>query len=309
MDIVGIGLCTFDIMIKLPELPTWDHPVRLDDVRFDGGGPCGTALCAASKLGASASFIGTAGNDWFAAQKLQTLVDHGIDISHVAYREMKDNQVVCVNVDSNTGERIFNTSKDFYKYPVWVDEIDPSFITQASYLLLDGHYMEASKQAALWMREAGKKVMLDGGKTKSKKLDKQKAALVELTDILICGSGFAEALTGEDDFVSAGRAALSYGPQIVVITQGENGSTTFTPDRQFHTPAFEVTVVDTTGAGDVFHGAYLAGLLKGWDLETIAIFASAVSAIECTFLGGRSGMPDYAQVTNFLSEQGISIPF
>jgi sugar/nucleoside kinase (ribokinase family) len=139
-------------------------------------------------------------------------------------------------------------------------------------------------------------------------LDGQKAALVKLTDILICGSGFAEALTGEEDLIAAGRAALSYGPQIVVITQGENGSTTFTPDRQFHTPAFEVTVVDTTGAGDVFHGAYLAGLLKGWDIETIAIFASAVSAIECTFLGGRSGMPDYAQVIDFLSEKGISIP-
>jgi len=296
-------------MIKLPELPTWDHPVRLDDVVFDGGGPCGTALCAASKLGANASFIGTAGNDWFAAQKLQTLVDHGVDITHVAFREMKDNQVVCVNVDSNTGERIFNTSQNFYKHPVRLEEIDQSFITQASYLLLDGHYMEASKQAAHWMHEAGKKVMLDGGKTQTKELDEQKAALVELTDILICGSGFAEALTGEEDLCAAGHAALSYGPQIVVITQGEKGSITFTPDRQFHTPAFKVKVVDTTGAGDVFHGAYLAGLLKGWDLETIAVFAAAVSAIECTFLGGRSGIPDYAQVINFLSEQGISIPF
>jgi ribokinase len=307
MDIVGIGLCTFDIMIKLPELPTWDHPVRLDEVLFDGGGPCGTALCAAAELGAKVSFIGTAGKDWFAKYKLQTLREHCVDISHVLYREAKENQIACVNVDERTGERIFNLSKDFYKNPVRVDELDREFITQADYLLLDGHYLQASVQAANWMHDNGKKVMLDGGKTSAKELDAEKKALVALTDILICGAGFAEALTGEDELHDAGKAALAYGPQIVVITMGDKGSFTITPEKTFHTPAFNVDVVDTTGAGDVFHGAYLFGLLKGWDLETIAIFSSAVSAIECTFLGGRSQIPNFHQVNDFLKVRGIKI--
>ena len=308
MDVIGIGLCTFDIMIKLSELPTWDHPTRLDQVTFDGGGPCSTALCAASRLGAKASFIGTAGKDWFADYKLQTLKDHDVDISHVLRRDAKENQLVCVNVDQSTGERIFNLHKDFYLHPVRVDEIDCDFITQADYLLLDGHYLEASIQAAHWMHDAGRKVMLDGGKTSAKELDSKLKNLVTLTDILICAAGFAEALTGLDDVHDAGRAALAYGPQIVVITLGENGSLTFTPENTFHTPAFDVDIVDTTGAGDVFHGAYIVGLLKGWDLETIAIFSSAVSAIECTFLGGRSGIPGYKQVKAFLQRHGIEIP-
>jgi len=308
MDVVGIGLSTFDIMIKLSELPTWDHPTRLDDVVFDGGGPCGTALCAASELGAKASLIGTAGNDWFATYKLQTLRDHGVDTSHVLHRDAKENQVVCVNVDEETGERIFNLSKDFYRYPVQVDELDRGFITQADYLLLDGHYMDASIQAATWMHNSGKRVMLDGGKTTANKLNEQMTALVALTDILVCGSGFAEALTGEEALQIAGQAALGYGPNIVVITQGEKGCFTFTSSKQFHTPAFDVDVVDTTGAGDVFHGAYLVGLLKEWDLETIAIFSSAVSAIECTFLGGRKGIPNFSQVIDFLRDRGISVP-
>jgi sugar/nucleoside kinase (ribokinase family) len=157
MDVVGIGPCTFDIMISLPELPTGDHPVRLEDVLFDGGGSCSTALCSAARLGAKVCLIATAGNDWFADYKLKTMTDLGGDISHVLYRDGKENQVVCVNVDGKTGERIFNLSWDFYRYPVLSDELDHDFITSAEYLLLDGHYLEASIQAARWMQEAGKK--------------------------------------------------------------------------------------------------------------------------------------------------------
>ncbi len=308
MDVVGIGLCTFDIMVRLPELPTWDHPVRMDEVLFDGGGPCGTALCAASKLGAKVSLIGTAGNDWFAEYKLKTLTDHGVDISQILYRDAKENQLVCVNVDEKTGERIFNLSKDFYKYPVQIDELDRDFMTSAEFLLLDGHYLKASTQAARWMQASGKRVILDGGKTSARELDEQKHTLVQLTDVLICGSGFLEALTGETELQAAGKAALAYGPEIVVVTQGEKGSFTFIKEKVFHTPAFNVNVIDTTGAGDVFHGAYLYGLLKGWDPETTATFSSAVSAIECTFLGGRSGIPDFNQVKAFLLDRGIHLP-
>ena len=307
MDIVGIGLCTLDIMIKLPDMPTWDQRTHMEAIAFDGGGPCGTALCAASKLGAKTGFIGTAGNDWIADFKLKTMTDLGVDISHVVHRDIKENQIACVYVHTETGERIFNLSKDFYAYLLQGDEIDRQFITQAQYLLLDGHYLEASTLAAKWMHEAGKQVVLDGGKTVSKKPDETKAALVPFSDILICGSGFAEALTGEEELQAAGLSALNYGPSLVVITQGEKGSFTFTRKEHFHTPSFPVDVIDTTGAGDVFHGAFIFGLLQKWELETTALFASAASAIECTFLGGRSSIPGYSQVINFLRERGLSI--
>jgi sulfofructose kinase len=308
MDIVGIGLCTFDILIVLPELPTWDQPTRMEAVAIDGGGPCGTALCAASKLGARTGFIGTAGRDWLAAFKLNTMTDLGIDISHVVRRDINENQIACVYVHQETGERIFNLSNGFYAYPLQEHEIEREYITQAEYLLLDGHYLEASTRAAEWMHAAGKRVILDGGKTTAKKPDQTKAALVPLSDVLICGSGFAEAITGEAELQAAGQAALNDGPSLVVITGGEKGSFTFTQNTLFHTPAFQVDVVDTTGAGDVFHGAYIFGLLQGWDLETVALFASAASAIECTYLGGRSGLPNFQQVMNFLKKRGINLP-
>lgn len=89
-------------------------------------------------------------------------------------------------------------------------------------------------------------------------------------------------------------------------THGEAGSFTFGGDEQFHTPAFAVEVLDTTGAGDVFHGAYLVGLLQGWDLRLTAQFATATAALKCTKLGGRRGIPDFAETVDFLRWRGMT---
>jgi ribokinase len=94
----------------------------------------------------------------------------------------------------------------------------------------------------------------------------------------------------------------------VVITRGERGSVTRTVDAAFCTPAFRVPVVDTTGAGDVFHGAYLFGLLQGWELDAVAEFASASAALKCTKLGGRAGIPRRTEVVDFLRERGRPVP-
>ena len=149
------------------------------------------------------------------------------------------------------------------------------------------------------MREAGKTVVLDAAATNRPVPDWMRA-LVTATDVLVCGSGFGTMLTGYRDHWQAGRAILAMGPRIVVQTEGVNGSFTVTPDEQFHTPAFKVDVVDTTGAGDVFHGAYLVGLVHGWGPRRTAIFATAVSAIHCTVLGNRKGIPSMEEVEAFL---------
>jgi sugar/nucleoside kinase (ribokinase family) len=152
------------------------------------------------------------------------------------------------------------------------------------------------------MHEAGKSVVLDAAAT-NRPIPEWMRALVAETDVLICGSGFGAMLTGHEDRWQVGRSILDTGPRIVVQTEGANGSYTVSPDDQFHTPAFEVDVVDTTGAGDVFHGAYLVGLVRGWDFRRIATFASAVSAIHCTTLGNRKGIPSMEEVDAFLRER------
>lgn len=305
LEIVGLGLCTLDVLVRLEACPSWSKPVRFEQMCFDGGGQTGTALCATAKLGARSGFIGTAGNDWFGEYKLRSLKEAGVDIKHIIRRNEPDNHVVLVFVDNICGERSFNLKHDFYQNTLKPDEIDKAYLTQAEFLITEGHHFEATLAAAAWMHAEGKKVMLDGAATNAARLSEEKIALTKVTDILICGAGFAEALTGQADLDQAGRAALSYGPEIVVITQGEHGSTFFSKDESFHTPAFEVNAIDTTGAGDVFHGAFLVGLLKRWDMRRICRFATAVAGIECTFLGGRTGIPTFSQVEDFLNQRGL----
>ena len=172
-----------------------------------------------------------------------------------------------------------------------VSKLDRDYIVSADYLHLDGFHYDAALQAAMWMREAGKTVVYDGGKTNGR-VPERTAELIRYVDVLICGSGFATALTGVEGIWEAGEAALKYGPRIVVQTEGEDGSYTTTADgERFHVPAFEIDVLDTTGAGDVFHGAYIVGMLHGWNLEAVAQFSSAVSALKCTQVGRPGGNP------------------
>jgi len=119
----------------------------------------------------------------------------------------------------------------------------------------------------------------------------------------LVNSSFAQNFTKEKDYFKAAKKLFSQGPEIVVITLGEKGCLYKSCKETFTKPAFKVKVVDTTGAGDVFHGAFIYGLLKGWKLEKIAEFSNAVSAIKCTKLGGRAGIPTLKEVNELLAHR------
>jgi sulfofructose kinase len=306
-QVVGIGFAALDVVLRMDRMPTWDHAPPLVDFEVRGGGPAGTACVAASKLGARVGFIGTAGNDKLAELKLGSLEEHGVDISRMVRRNALEDQIIIVYLDAATGERLFAGVAGRDRLELMPEEIDFDYLLSADYLHLDGRYPLAALAAARRMREAGKLVMLDGGATMGRISDEM-SALARETDVLICGSGFAPALTGRENILDAGKACLDFGPRIVVTTDGENGSHTFTGNEHFHIPAFEVVVADTTGAGDVFHGAYLVALLHGWGPHVSGHFASAAAAIKCTRLGGRVGFPRFDETAEFLSRRGISLP-
>ena len=306
VTVVGLGLATLDVIMRMGEMPTWEQGTALSAFRLDGGGPVGTAMVAVSRLGVQAGYVGIAGTDKVADLKVESLVENGVDISRLARRPGQESQVVLVYVQEDTGERLFSILRGFQSEPLKIEELDRDYITGADYLHLDGHHMKAAVQAAAWMHQAGKKVVLDGSKT-DRKVTGPMRELVEQVDILICASGFGPGLTGRQDVWDVGQAILDMGPSIVVQTDGENGSFTMTTNERFHTPAFEIDVVDTTGAGDVFHGAFIVGLHKGWDLRTTAAFSTAVSALKCTKLGGRDGIPTSDATLDFLHIKGFEI--
>lgn len=301
-DIIGLGMACVDVAVRMEELPSWEHDSVVTGFTLADGGAAGTACCAASILGMRTGFVDTFGTDEMATRKVDALKRWGVDVSRMVPREGPEDNVVVVYVHEPTGERSFGHSKGMRTRPIRPEELDRGYITSGSFLHMDATHVEAGIQAAGWMHDAGKTVVLDAART-SKPIRPEVRDLVAVTDILICGSGFAPMLTGRKDIREAGRAALDFGPRIVVQTEGADGSYTVSGDGEFHIPAFNVNVVDTTGAGDVFHGAYLVGLLKGWDLERIATFASAVSAIHCTVLGNRKGIPTFQEVEAFLEQR------
>ena len=303
IDIVGLGMNVLDMLIRLPAMPTWEHTGTPSNVLVDGGGLVATALVTAQKFGLSTAFIGTSGNDQMGDIKHQLLAKYGVNLGHTYVMPYPENQICIVYIDENSGERYFSARADFWDHYLDTAQLDHDFITQADYLHIDGYHAEAAEQAAQWMHAAGKQVMFDAGRTSEKKLDDANFRLVNSTDILISGSGYLRALTGIEDIFEAGRKALQMGPRIVVQTEGSAGSYTITAEEEFHHPAFDVDVVDTTGAGDVFHGAYLYGLCQGWNLHHITRFATAASALECRAVGGRIAIPTLQEVEAFLEAQ------
>ncbi len=133
--------------------------------------------------------------------------------------------------------------------------------------------------------------------------------LVPLTDICIAAREFAESYRGETELPLCAELLLREGPQIAVVTDGRNGSWICTRDgSSFHQPAFLFPkTVDTTGCGDSYHGAFLAGLLKGFAVEKTALLASAVAGMNSQHLGGRSGIPKWEEVIEYLAGYGVRL--
>jgi ribokinase len=264
-------------------------------------------MVAAARLGARVGFIGTAGTDEAADLKLRSMIECGVDLAHLVRRPGPEDQVAIVYVHAESGERVFSVIQPGPRYPLRLQELDRDYIVTAEMLHIDGFHPDAARLAAQWMKDEGKTIVMDGGQAEGPVTNHHRA-LIPLVDVLITGKGFARWLTGATDIWQAGAQVLAMGPRVFVETAGENGSYTITAEERFHTPAFAVDVVDTTGAGDVFHGAYIFGLLHGWDLRQIALFSSAVAALKCTKLGGRAGIPTFEETMSFLQQRCVEFP-
>jgi len=163
---------------------------------------------------------------------------------------------------------------------------------------------EVSLFAAHKARKQGIAVMLDAGKVRPGMLE-----IAGLCDYLVASEQFARDLGWAGNPADFQDHAKRLGAPVVTITLGGQGSITYRDTEIIVTPAFQVKALDTTGAGDVFHGAYIFGLLRGLDLDDTIRFASAVAAMKCSTIGGRAGIPDRAEVLRFLAKKGIILPF
>ncbi len=302
MDVVGLGFCSLDDLGLVPHLPRLDEGTPLLDVSRQGGGPVAQALVTLARLGAATGFVGRLGDDDVGHQIRAEMTAEGVDLSRVQVVPDATSARCIILVDQPSGKRSICASRGTAG-EVPVAGLDLAYLCSGRFLHLDGSHGEAALVAARAARAAGVGVCLDAGTP-----DPRQFALVPLIEILIVGERFAAAAAPDGDVRTGAACLRALGPRIVVVTRGEHGSLTETADGTFHTPGFRVPVVDTTGAGDVFHGAYLFGLLRGWELDDVAEFASASAALKCRMLGGRAGIPTLAEVVAFLREHGRRAP-
>ena len=298
-DVLGLGACAVDFLGIVPSYPRPDTKNKM--IRFirQGGGPVATALVALSRLGAKVGFLGKLGKDELSRSVIEEFKKEGIDTSGIIIEKGAGPYFAFISVDKDSGHRTIWWTDQMVKRFKRKD-LSKDFITSAKILHLDEYDLEAAIIASRWARDAGMKVVLDAETSTKKNL----LPIIKLIDYLVIPEEFALGFTGLKSLEEAGSSLLELGPKAIIITRGINGSLGLTREKLFYKKAFKVKVVDTTGCGDVFHGAFVYGLLKDWPLELITEFASACAALKCRGLGGRSASPTLSEVKQFLKKNG-----
>ncbi|MFN8662251.1 MAG: PfkB family carbohydrate kinase [Thermomicrobiales bacterium] len=303
-DVVGLGHCALDTIGLTPRLPHLDDHLLLDDLTQQGGGPVAQALVTLVRLGATAGFVGRVGDDDAGSRIRSGLAQEGVDTNYLQTAPGSRSLQSMILVDASTGKRSICAFRG-NAGSVILDEPTLDYLCSGRFLHLDGHSPEAAVVAARHATEHGARVCLDAG---AGARVEHMLPLVKASHIVIAAENFVFSAFPGCSVATGAAELLALGPEIVVVTRGEEGSFTLTGGAEFATPAFRVRVVDTTGAGDVFHGAYLYGLAQGWDLASTATFASATAALKCTRLGGRAAIPRLSDVMAFLGEHDAAFP-
>ena len=301
-DCIGFGLATLDYICLVDEIANYDQSIMISDIKFLGGGVVPTALAALQRLGGKSSFISLLGDDWIGKEIIKGLKQEGIDCSGVGFTNKALSTFSFIQVNNKSGKRAiacYPGSSLLLKF----EDKDKGLVKKGRILHLDGVYPVQDLAAAEFAKKNNVKVMLDA----SLLLEGTNKLLSSIDYLIISESFLLKYSKNKDIVYSLNKIYSEYKPEILVTTLGERGSAAFIDGEVVYIDAFSIDAVDTTGAGDVYHGAFIFGLTKNWDLKDIIIFSSAVAALKCRDYGGRKGIPDYKTTLNFLNEKGFDI--
>jgi sugar/nucleoside kinase (ribokinase family) len=290
-DVVGVGLNATDTLLIVPHFPAYAGKVPFEEEIVSPGGQVASAMVACASLGLRVKYIGSIGDDERGRIQIQSLRGTGINLDHVQLRKNCPNQSAYIIIDHATGERTVLWRRDDC-LRIDPDQIAAEQITCARMLFIDGHDTPAVAHAAAIARQNGIPVAVDVD-TIYHGFDK----VLPNVDYLVASSEFPTAWTGtRDPFRALESLQNEYGMRVAAMTLGAHGSLARIDGRFVYSPAFVVNCVDTTGAGDVFHGAFCYAVLKGMPMRDVLEFANAMAALNCTALGARGGIRGVEEV-------------
>jgi len=302
IQVVGLGQACVDYVGRVPGYPAEDSKTELEGVFTSCGGPAATALVTLARSGISTSFLGSISDDPFGVQIVDTLKKEEVDTSCLKITPGRASQFAFIAVTKGEGHRTIFWSRSSAP-ELTPEEVSLDRFPDARILHLDGLMVDAGKEAARQANQQQMTVVMDAGTLREGSLD-----LVKRVDVLIASEPFAEALVGpEAPLQKALEELRAMGPREVVITLGARGSIGLNEAGMVRQAAFPVVSIDTTGAGDVYHGAYVFGLLEGWTMARCMAFASAAAALKCRNGGGWQGIPDIRAIQEFMKEaEGVA---
>lgn len=299
-DAVALGLNAVDHLIVVPRFPEFNTKVPFLSHTLAPGGQSASAMVALARLGQRTRYVGKVGSDEAGRFQIDSLISEGVESSCVRVAEGAESQTAFIIVDQPTGERTIIWHRD-ERLTLAADEVDFEVVTSGRVLLLDGHDVGASIRSAEHARRSGVPTILD-----IDNLYPGAEKLLPLIDFNICSSSFPLRATGEPDLKLALKKLYERaGSRLVAATTGREGVLAYFEGQYIQSPAFEVDCLDTTGAGDAFHGGFIYGLLTGLSVEETLRLANAVAALKCRAIGARTALPTLEELDSFLKANPI----
>lgn len=291
-----------DTLISVSHYPDEDTKLRAESSKPAGGGPVATGLVAAAKLGCDAEYIGVLSDDAGGVFLKGDFKKYGVGTDNITVKSGYRSFTSVIWLSKETSSRTCVFDKGDLP-PLEINASQKETIKNADLLMVDGNEMDAAVKAAQIARENGTKVLYDCGG-----LYDGVEKLLALTDIMIPSEEFSLGHTGCATAEEAAKKLFeTYHPEIVVITQGKRGGIIYDGQKVVNYPIYPAKVVDSNGSGDVFHGAFAAGVIKGFDYLKCCHFSSAVSGLKCTGIGARESVPDFDTAKKYLKENGYEL--
>jgi sulfofructose kinase len=288
--VVGIGINATDTVIRLPRFPTVDSKVEVTSSEVKAGGQVASAMVACRRWGLRARYAGKVGDDDAGRFQVEEMRREGVE-AHWITAPGHASQSAFILVDEPSGERtvLWKRQPGIALLP---GDIRREWITSAQALLVDGHDTAAAALAAQWAREEKIPVVAD--------LDNRYSgveALLQFVDYAITSKDFPARITGERSLLTAlPKMREEFKCRMTGATLGRLGVLIWDGARFVLCPGFRVNAVDTTGAGDVFHGAFLYGLAHRREIKEILEFSCAAAALNCEALGARGGIRSLEEI-------------
>ncbi len=306
-QVVCLGIIVVDISARpVDEMPEKGLLKMTQQVSIGLGGHATNSGRCLSKLGREVAVMGCIGDDELGDLALQELDRHGIDTTGIYRTSVAGTSATIVLIDSS-GERSFihAVGADGEIRP---EQLDMDLITSAEVfymagaLAMPGFDGPPQAQVMAAAQDAGATTVLDVVWDASGQWLEVLGPALEHTDIFLPSLVEAQQISGRQDPTEVAKFFLDRGIKIIGLTKGEQGAEVYTATSA-EVPAYQVDVVDGTGAGDAFTAGFIHGYLEGWDLERTARFASAMGALATTAVGTTTGIKNYQQVHNFLSQR------